>query len=143
MLQSRNVDWLSSERDVIDPTKANWYLAKQSSFASLHALAELPEPSLSLERQRAAERDDDIVIRLRNAGTELAFFIRLRLLTAAGSEVLPAHFSDNYVSLLPGERISVVVRDARTSQNRRFPPPKWKPPGLTWPALPCGYGPFY
>ena len=117
-LQSRNFYWLSSERDVIDSTKANWYMAKLSAFADFHALAELPEASLGLERQRSSERVGDIVVGLRNTGTSLAFFTRLRLLTAAGSEVLPAHFSDNYVSLLPGECISVVVRDARSSESR-------------------------
>lgn len=123
-LQSRNFYWLSSERDVIDQAKANWYMAPLSAFADFHALAELPEASLSLERQHLSERVGDIVVRLRNTGTALAFFTRLRLLTAVGHEVLPAHFSDNYVSLLPGECISVVVRDARSSGNRGAPAAK-------------------
>jgi len=42
-----------------------------------------------------------VVVSLGNTGRSLAFFAQLRLLTAAGTEVLPAHFSDNYVSLLP------------------------------------------
>jgi exo-1,4-beta-D-glucosaminidase len=121
VLHSRNFYWLSSERDVIDQTKANWYMAPLSAFASFHALAELPEASLSLERQRERENDGELVVSLRNTGTALAFFTRLRLLTAAGNEVLPAHFSDNYVSLLPGECISVVVRDARSTPGSRVP----------------------
>jgi exo-1,4-beta-D-glucosaminidase len=123
-LQSRNFYWLSSERDVIDQAKANWYMAPLSAFADFHALAELPDASLSLERQRSSERVGDIVVSLRNTGTALAFFTRLRLLTAVGHEVLPAHFSDNYVSLLPGECISVVVRDTRSSGNRGAPAAK-------------------
>jgi len=121
-LQSRNFYWLSRERDVIDQTNANWYMAPLSAFADFHALAELPQASVSLERQHPPGRGrDTIIISLRNTGTELAFFTRLRLLTAAGSEVLPAHFSDNYVSLLPGECISVVVRDARLDPDRLAP----------------------
>ena len=46
---------------------------------------------------------------LRNTGTTLCFFTRLRALTAAGSEVLPAYFSDNYLSLLPGEALQLGV----------------------------------
>jgi exo-1,4-beta-D-glucosaminidase len=123
-LQSRNFYWLSSERDVIDRAKANWYMAPLTAFADFHALAELPEASLSIERQHPPGRARDIVVGLRNTGTALAFFTRLRLLTATGSEILPAHFSDNYVSLLPGECISVVVRDARLRESARPPAAK-------------------
>jgi hypothetical protein len=48
-------------------------------------------------------------VTLRNVGRTLAFFTRLRLLDERGAELAPAYFSDNYVSLLPGESIEVSV----------------------------------
>jgi exo-1,4-beta-D-glucosaminidase len=103
---SRNFYWLSSQRDVIDFANANWYMAPLTGYADYHALAELPPAKLSLTR---VATDDALRVRLHNAGTTLAFFTRLRLLTAQGEEVLPAHYSDNYISLLPGESLEVSV----------------------------------
>ena len=35
----------------------------------------------------------------------LAFFVRLRALDAAGRDVLPARWSDNFITLLPGPHL--------------------------------------
>lgn len=121
LLHSRNFYWLSSERDVIDHANANWYMAPLAAFADFRALGELPAAALSLERQRARERAGEVAIAVRNTGSSLAFFTRLRLLTAAGLEILPTHASDNYISLLPGESVELTLRDARTSGNRQPP----------------------
>jgi exo-1,4-beta-D-glucosaminidase len=106
--RSRNFYWLSSERDVLDQERANWYVAPLKGFADLKALAELPKASVTLER-----RDDGGAAKarivVRNTGSVLAFFTRLRLLTKQGAEILPAYFSDNYLSLLPGEAIEVTL----------------------------------
>ncbi len=55
---------------------------------------------------------------MRNTSSRLAFFTRLRLLNAQKGEILPAQFSDNYISLLPGEGVEVVLRDARVSTRQ-------------------------
>jgi len=114
--RSRNFYWLSSERDIVDYDESNWYTAPLSGFASFHALAELPVATLELRRQPAIERDAPGTVRVlvQNTGDELAFFTRLRLLSAQGDDILPVHFSDNYISLLPGEAREVLLRDART-----------------------------
>ena len=131
--RSRNFYWLSSERDVIDHEKANWYMAPLKGFASFHALAELPEASLVLERLPATPASVSGVARLRvrNVGKALALFTRLRLLTSDGSEIVPAYFSDNYISLLPGEALEVTVRDGRGGRSARtsIEPPGGAPRG--------------
>ncbi len=123
--RSRNFYWLSSERDVIDHEKSNWYMAPLKGFASFHALAELPEAKLALERLRSLPSDDAAVVRLRlrNTSDALALFTRLRLLTGQGreagqaEELVPAYFSDNYVSLLPGEACEVTLRGPRLERD--------------------------
>jgi exo-1,4-beta-D-glucosaminidase len=102
-VRSRNFYWLSTERDVIDQANANWYMAPLNGFADFRALAELPEPELQLEA-----RPGGVV--LRNIGQTLAFFIHLRVEAPTGEELLPSYLSDNYVSLLPGERLELGVR---------------------------------
>lgn len=102
-LRSRNFYWLSSDPDVVDHSQANWYMAPLTAFASFHALSELPMPKVSLE---ASERG----VTLRNTGKTLAFFLQLRARDSAGADVVPAYFSDNFVSLLPGESVEITVR---------------------------------
>lgn len=107
--RSRNFYWLSSEPDVIDHGSANWYTAPLTGHADFRALAELPPAQLELT-QRASASAGELAVTLQNRGSTLAFFTHLRLLDARGVEVLPATFSDNYVSLLPGEALQLVVR---------------------------------
>jgi exo-1,4-beta-D-glucosaminidase len=109
---SRNFYWLSSERDVIDHESSNWYMAPLRSYASFQALSELPSTELRLQRVSATDAAS-LTVRLHNAGGALAFFTQLRLLDRRGDDVVPAHFSDNYVSLLPGESMEVSVTTVR------------------------------
>jgi hypothetical protein len=89
--------------------------------ARFHQLAILPPPELRLELRAHAEPEParmrvrmerepaeqapphELSVRLHNEGKTLAFFIQLLLVDAAGREVVPTLYSDNYVSLLPGE----------------------------------------
>jgi len=49
-------------------------------------------------------------VMLRNGGNSVALENKLTLLNAAdGTRILPAYFSDNYVSLLPGEAREIDV----------------------------------
>jgi hypothetical protein len=86
-----------------------WQAAKP---ADLKALTTLPEPVLAAHRTGdtvvAGERV--VQVELRNTGTHPALQSKLTLFDAAGTQILPAYFSDNYVSLLPGEARVVTVR---------------------------------
>jgi len=42
-------------------------------------------------------------VTLTNTGKTLAFFVRMQVVGNDGEEALPVRWSDNYVSLLPGE----------------------------------------
>jgi beta-galactosidase/beta-glucuronidase len=56
------------------------------------------------------EKQARLKVALENTGTSTAIEIKLTLLDAAGkARVLPAYYSDNYVSLLPGESKEIVV----------------------------------
>ena len=53
---------------------------------------------------------------LENAGSTAAIELKLTLLQADGkTRVLPAFYSDNYVSLLPGENKEIVVAYPKTA----------------------------
>jgi exo-1,4-beta-D-glucosaminidase len=109
VVQSRNFYWLSSQPDVVDFAQANWYTAPLTGFADYSALAALPPAELTLEPAAREPSAAELHVTLKNVGRTLAFFTRLRLLDARGRELAPAYFSDNYVSLLPGESVQVSV----------------------------------
>lgn len=44
-----------------------------------------------------------------DAGSWLAFFVRLQALDASGADVLPATWSDNYVTLQAGESVELTL----------------------------------
>jgi hypothetical protein len=50
-----------------------------------------------------------IRVQLRNAGAAVALSNKLTLVNADGTRILPAYYSDNYVSLLPGETREVEI----------------------------------
>ena len=48
-------------------------------------------------------------VQLKNTGNDVALENKLTLLNASGARILPAYYSDNYVSLLPGESKEIDI----------------------------------
>jgi hypothetical protein len=72
--------------------------------ADLNRLTALPQQPLVVSASSHPGSDGaQVDIRLKNNGRAPALLARLTLLDSAGDRVLPAFYSDNYVSLLPGE----------------------------------------
>jgi len=85
-----------------------WLAADSSSYRQLNRL---PLAALSATATSAATGDAiHVHVQLRNTGNTVALANKLTLLNAAdGSRILPAYFSDNYVSLLPGETREIEI----------------------------------
>jgi exo-1,4-beta-D-glucosaminidase len=104
-----NFYWLSTQDDVLDWERAEWYYTPTKTHADLTALADLPETALALDAEPAGP-DGAVRVRVRNAGSALAFQVHVRLEDAdTGEEVLPVFWSDNYLALLPGESRTLTV----------------------------------
>ena len=61
-------------------------------------------------------------VQLRNTGNDAAIALKLTLRHADGTRILPAYYSDNYLSLLPGEERTVTIHapvDASGAGNAR------------------------
>jgi hypothetical protein len=85
-----------------------WLGADNASYRRLNRLpaALLSATSIS---SRAGE-NIRVRVELRNAGTTVALVNKLTLVNASdGSRILPAYYSDNYVSLLPGESREIEI----------------------------------
>ncbi|WP_176441575.1 glycoside hydrolase family 2 protein [Granulicella rosea] len=83
--------------------------------ASYRKLLDLPENTLAVQtRELAAETHETakervITVTLSNHQSTAALAIKATLERGDGSRVLPAYYSDNYVSLLPGESRTVSI----------------------------------
>jgi exo-1,4-beta-D-glucosaminidase len=101
---SQNFYWLAKEPDVIDWEKASWIHTPVARHADLTALRQLPSAPVQVTAARVANGDEAVMVEVRNPGDKLAFFVQARLTDDRGADVLPVVWSDNYVSVLPGER---------------------------------------
>jgi hypothetical protein len=79
--------------------------------AGMQALTTMtPAPLTLAARASAAGVERTVDVTLSNRSMTPALEAKLTLFGANGRQILPAYFSDNYVSLLPGETRTVTVR---------------------------------
>ena len=102
-LLSQNLYWCAATDDVLDHAEGNWYTTPVTTFADLSAFRSLPPATVELEAGQG-------LIAVRNPTDALAFFVQLQLIDAEDSDIRPILWSDNYVSLLPGERRVLTVQ---------------------------------
>jgi hypothetical protein len=85
-----------------------WWAANDASFRELNSLA--PATVSASATAAAANGERVVAVRIKNEGSAAALMIKLTLENAStGQRILPAYYSDNYVSLLPGEERTVDV----------------------------------
>jgi exo-1,4-beta-D-glucosaminidase len=120
---SRNLYWLSSHPDLSDFDSTTYYVTATKQYADLTALASLPPAKVTAATTFTRNGDTgEAHVTLTNEGDVLAFFIRLRLVAGDhGEEVLPVEWSDNFVSLLPGEKLELTARYAVKELHGRSP----------------------
>jgi exo-1,4-beta-D-glucosaminidase len=101
-----NFYWLSSKPETLDWNQSSWWTTPTSSYADYTALSQLPKLKLNVTSHTEHKGTEEIThVALENPSKSLAFFVRLKVdKGAGGEEILPVIWSDNYISLLPGEK---------------------------------------
>ncbi len=85
-----------------------WWAADEASFRELNGMPQTAVQASASVGADGGERRATVTIK--NAGAEPALMIKLTLKDAAtGKRILPAYYSENYVSMLPGEERVVTV----------------------------------
>jgi len=110
---SSNVYWLTPSMDIMDWTDCNFYRCEVARYADFSSLMSLPNPSLPNPVVKTVTLDGawaETTVTLTNPGPHVAFFVRLRLLREDESDVLPIFWSDNYITLFPGETHQITAR---------------------------------
>jgi exo-1,4-beta-D-glucosaminidase len=107
---SDNLYWLSTRAEVIDWEDSDFRHTGTAQFADFTALSRLPDAQLELSSSVDGELGL-VRVTLTNPGSALAFFVRLTLTAGAdGKPVWPVLWSDNYVTVLPGQTRELSVR---------------------------------
>ncbi|MFL6303344.1 MAG: glycosyl hydrolase 2 galactose-binding domain-containing protein [Candidatus Sulfotelmatobacter sp.] len=111
---SQNFYWYSTTPDAVR-NSCKWYFCAASKSANLTSLATLPGVTVAHTDTIGAT---SVNTTLTNSSSSLAFLIRARVLDSAGNEVLPVWWSDNYITLLPGQSRNLIA----TYFNNAAPP---------------------
>lgn len=96
----------------------NFYWRGRDDSAFL-ALNDMPSADLDvrMERRAGANGDRRLAVTVHNPGPTPALAAKLTLVDAQGERILPAFYSDNYVSLLPGQTETVIIDWPATTPN--------------------------
>ncbi|MGB6721467.1 MAG: LamG-like jellyroll fold domain-containing protein [Terracidiphilus sp.] len=92
------------------PVSGNFYWWSKDE-ASLRELNGLPQVTLAVSATAAAaDGERKATVKIANSGAAPALMIKVTLQDAeTGERILPAYYSDNYISLLPGEEQTVTI----------------------------------
>lgn len=104
-VKSTNWYWLSQKADQLAWNKSKWYYTPQAGFTDYSPLKNLPATTLDVHYSTdKKENETTHLINIKNTGKTVAFFVHVRALKQKnGDDILPVIFSDNYISLAPGE----------------------------------------
>ncbi len=113
---SRNVYWLSTQTDELDWVKSTWYLTPVTRYADLTPLQSLPTATSEAKatmRHEGTESIASVTLTVPPSSKSVALFQHVSIKGSAGGELmLPILWSDNDVTLWPGESLTLTARFA-------------------------------
>ncbi len=134
---SDNFYWLSAKEDTLDwKHRRDTVYTPQAEFGDLSGLETLPETAVATTTTFAPT--GGTVTTITNTGKSVAFMVHLVLVDAKGDDVVPVFWSDNYVTLLPGEHRALSAKfSASGAQGLKVVCQGWnvKPEASVRPAL--------
>lgn len=104
---SRNVYWIAPNIDKLDWANSTWYVTPVTKYADYKSLQNLKPADVSVTLAKQNGPCDRLVAHVKNHSDVPAFFIRLNLVDSDGDDIVPVVWSDNFVTLWPGEQIQL------------------------------------
>lgn len=92
------------------PLSSNLYWVAKDAEGERELSAMTAQPVSITAASAVAGVETVVTVTLANTGSAPALNGKLTLVDAKGARILPAYYTDNYVSLLPGERRTVEIR---------------------------------
>jgi exo-1,4-beta-D-glucosaminidase len=119
---ANNFYWLSTQEDKPDFEATTWFYTPAVEFADLKGINHLEAVEVALNVDHEIRQEEIIYhCKLSNPTDHLAFFTEVKILNKeTGEAFLPVFWSDNYISLLPGEsrKISAKISAKNTSPDQ-------------------------
>ncbi|MFJ4478653.1 glycoside hydrolase family 2 protein [Streptomyces xanthochromogenes] len=110
---SRNVYWLSTRPDTLDYAHTDWFHTPTTSYADLRGLSAMPRTKVRATdvSTTAAGGTSTTTVTVRNtgSGSAPALLTDVHLVDRKGTPVLPVRWSDNQVTLWPGESATLTA----------------------------------
>ncbi|CEJ80437.1 hypothetical protein VHEMI00618 [[Torrubiella] hemipterigena] len=111
---SRNVYWLNKKMDTLNWADSTWYTTAVTKFADFSDVSKMKTATVRATVTKSSCQNkitgvQQRKVTLENQSDVPAFFISLNLVDANGNDVLPITWSDNYVTLWPHEKLTVLV----------------------------------
>lgn len=138
---SRNVYWLSTTADVLDYANTTWYHTPTTAYADLTGLNSMRQTTVTATASTTADGSgtSTTTVTVRNTGTgnTPALLTDVHLVSAQGVPVLPVRWSDNQISLWPGESATLTAAYRTGDLHGSAPQLRisgWNTPTVTIPA---------
>jgi hypothetical protein len=100
---------LSDAKGAVVSRNFYWRGRDDTAYRALESLASAPL-EVQASTPKAEGEDKAITVTIANKSTVPLLNAKLTLVDAEGKRILPAYYSDNYVSLLPGQHRLLTVR---------------------------------
>jgi exo-1,4-beta-D-glucosaminidase len=125
-LLSHNFYAIPAKVAQLDWAKSTYFYTPAMRYADMRDLSQLPMIKVAASARRATQIGD-VVVTLRNDSKSVAFCLEIRATRAGTNEdIAPAFWSDNYVSLLPGEVRALTLHVPQSSAaNLEFRTQGW------------------
>ena len=118
---SRNVYWLSTQTDELDWEYSNWYLTpltQYADFAPLQSLSTVASDVQATLRHEGGEDLATITLSVPASAKAMALFQHVSIKRSEnGESILPILWTDNDVTLWPGESITLSARFAASGAS--------------------------
>jgi exo-1,4-beta-D-glucosaminidase len=106
-----NFYWLAPGKDVYDWEKTTWFYTPLKTSVDYKPMNFLQAADVSITGKRTGSGDETSVeVSLRNQTAIPAFFIHLRVTGSNDQLCAPVFWDDNYISLLPGDKLTLQCR---------------------------------
>jgi exo-1,4-beta-D-glucosaminidase len=137
---SRNVYWLSTEPDTLDWSNTTWYYTPTTRYADLKGLASMarvPVSATASTTSSGGTSTTTVTVRHTGGDRTPSLLTDVHLVDAQGRPVLPVRWSDNQVSLWPGESVTLTATYRTADLHGSVPSVRvsgWNTPERTVPA---------
>ncbi|MFP4549100.1 MAG: glycosyl hydrolase 2 galactose-binding domain-containing protein [Fidelibacterota bacterium] len=122
-LVADNFYWLSTREAELDYKNSVWFFTPMKEYEDFTALQKMNKVTINPDHEfRKTDKGLELTVTYKNPTNKIAFFIESKIIDKkTGDSILPVFFSDNYISLLPGEKRTLTAHINGRDINGKTP----------------------